>query len=104
MRVFLVDNGSLRPAAWMNLCQVARALSERLGCEVEPASVLHSTRIDPALVPDCWPRPTTWERATKAALAAGEREFLVLPFFFGPTGAIIDYLPHRRARLVEDYG
>ena len=104
MRVFLVDNGSLRPDAWVSLCAVAAALSERLGRPVEPASVLHSTRI-PAeqLPPDC-PPTMTWERAVKAALAEGERSFLGLPFFFGPTGAIVDYLPARAAAVAEREG
>ncbi len=104
MRVVLVDNGSLRPEGWINLSRVAGRLSERVGRLVEPASVLHSTRMDPADIPPEWPRPMTWERATKAALEAGEREFLVLPFFFGPTGAIIDYLPQRRAAVEEKWG
>jgi sirohydrochlorin ferrochelatase len=104
MRVMLVDNGSLRPEAWINLCRVARAVSARLGFTVHPASVLHSTRMDPDLIPAEWPRPTTWERATKAAWEEGEREFVVLPFFFGPTGAITEYLPERCARLREKRG
>jgi sirohydrochlorin ferrochelatase len=104
MRVYLVDNGSLRPESWKNLSGVAKALSRRLGRLVEPVSVLHSTRMDPALVPADCPPPMTWERATKAALAGGERTFLVLPFFFGPTGAIVDYLPQRQAKLVERWG
>lgn len=104
MRIYLVDNGSLRPESWANLSRVARTLSQRLGVEVAPASVLHSTRMDPALIPPDCPAPTTWERATKAALAEGERAFLVLPFFLGPTGAITDYLPERKARIVEAHG
>lgn len=104
MRIFLVDNGSLRPESWANLSRVAAEVSKRIGQEVHPASVLHSTRMDPELVPAGCPAPTTWERATKAALAEGEREFLVLPFFFGPTGAITEYLPERKAKIVEQHG
>lgn len=104
MRVFLVDNGSLRPEAWISLCRVARALAERIGTAVEPASVLHSTKIEAALVPEEWPRPTTWERSMKTALGAGERSFVVLPFFFGPTGAITEYLPQRAEKLRARWG
>ncbi len=104
MRILLVDNGSLQADSWINLCQVASALGDRLGQPVAPASVLHSTRIDPATIPPGWPRPNTWERAIKAALAEGERDFLVLPFFFGPTGAITEYLPRREAVLRSRYG
>ena len=37
-------------------------------------------------------------------LEAGEREFTVIPFFFGPTGAILDYLPKRLAQLRKKFG
>tara|TARA_B110000037_G_scaffold212998_3_gene266760 strand:+ start:16485 stop:17327 length:843 start_codon:yes stop_codon:yes gene_type:complete len=104
MRIYLVDNGSLRPESWANLSRVALILSQRLGVNVEPVSVLHSTRIDPDLIPAHCPPTMTWERATQAALAEGERTFLILPFFFGPTGAIIDYLPERKAKIVEKQG
>lgn len=104
MRVFLVDNGSLRPDSWINLCRVAEAVGTRVEMEVEPASVLHSTRMDPELIPPRWPRPTTWERGMKAALKQGECSFLVLPFFFGPTGALTSYLPRRAEALRERFG
>ena len=104
MRVYLVDNGSLRPQSWANLSQIASALSQRVGIDVQPASVLHSTRIPLELIPGGCTLPTTWERATRAALAQGERSFLVLPLFFGPTGAITEYLPERKAILVEKWG
>lgn len=103
MHVFLVDNGSLRPESWMNLCRVADLLSRRIGCPVHPASVSHSSRVDQSSIPASWPRPTTWERATKAALANGERSFVVLPLFFGPALAISEYLPERRVALVEQW-
>ncbi len=104
MKCFLVDNGSLRADSWMNLCRVARAVSHLTGIVVEPASVLHSSRIPPAETPRGYPLPTTWERAVKAAMKKGEDTFWTLPFFFGPTGAIIDYLPQRALAIQERYG
>lgn len=104
MRCLLVDNGSLRPAAWVNLAAVADRVSALTGITVEPVSVLHSTRIPMDAIPPGSPPPMTWERAVKRALKAGEREFWVLPFFFGPSGAIVDYLPQREAILRERHG
>lgn len=104
MRCFLVDNGSLRIESWRNLCAVAAGVSSRTGIQVEPASVLHSSRIDSSLIPPDVPKPKTWEQAVKAALKEGEREFWTLPFFFGPTSAITEYLPRREAALRGRFG
>lgn len=102
MRTLLVDNGSLRPDAVLNLRAVAAQLSERVGERVDPVSLLHSSKIDPALLGD---EPAqTWERYTKACLAEGERAFTLLPFFFGPTGAIQSYMPGRLASLRARFG
>jgi sirohydrochlorin ferrochelatase len=104
MRCFLVDNGSLRPASWANLASVAARVSALSRIEVRPASVLHSTRIPLEDIPPGVPVPTTWERAIKAGLEDGETEYWVLPFFFGATGAITEYLPQREAALRERFG
>lgn len=102
MRVLLVDNGSLKAEAVLRLRAVAAALTERSGVRVEPASLLHSSRVPAALLGG---QPaTTWERALKAGLEAGERAFLVLPYFFGPTGAVLDYMPRRLEALRERLG
>ncbi|MDP0502010.1 MAG: CbiX/SirB N-terminal domain-containing protein [Verrucomicrobiota bacterium JB022] len=102
MQAFLIDNGSLRPDSVLNLRAVAAALSERVGHEVLPVSMLHSSKIDPALLGG--EEALVWERQTKRAIEAGERDFYLIPFFFGPTGAINDYLPERLAKLRERYG
>jgi sirohydrochlorin ferrochelatase len=102
MRTLLVDNGSLRPDAVLNLRSVAARLSERVGEQIDPVSLLHSSKIDPALLGG---EPAqTWERYIKALLAEGERAFTLLPFFFGPTGAIQTYLPERLASLRARFG
>lgn len=89
--VFLTDNGSLRPEATRTLRQVAAKLSTRLGQQVEPVSVLHSHKIDPAHLGG---HPATiFEEHIPRLLAQGQRHFLVLPFFFGPSRALTEYLP-----------
>ncbi|KAF0094059.1 MAG: cobalamin (vitamin B12) biosynthesis CbiX protein [Puniceicoccaceae bacterium 5H] len=102
MQALLIDNGSLRADSVLNLRAVARALSERVGHEVVPVSLLHSSKIDPAALEG---EPAlVWERYTREQIEAGERDFYVIPFFFGPTGAIEDYLPERLERLRERLG
>ncbi len=93
----LMDNGSLEPAATLGLRRLAAQLSERIGPRVEPVSLLHSSAVpaeklggSPAesLKPDLERR-----------LAAGQTDFLIMPLFFGPSGALTDYLPKRIAHL-----
>jgi len=102
MRVFLVDNGSLRGASYLNLECVAAGVEMAVGERVEAASLLHSDRIDPAELGGR--RARTLEPAMEAALAAGERDLVVLPFFIGPSRALTDYIPERVEVLRARHG
>jgi len=86
MKIALVDNGSLEPAAHRNLRAVAAALTARTGLAVEAVSWRHSDRI-PAAELDGAPARTLapWMRAW---LRAGEGEFVFVPFFISSQGAI----------------
>lgn len=92
-RLLLVDNGSLEPAATLNLRRISAELSAQLGSVVEPVSLLHSDKV-PAEALDGIPA-VTFEPWLRRRVAEGERDFIVLPLFFGPSGAITDYLPSR---------
>lgn len=102
MRYFLVDNGSLRAESVLNLRRVARELAERTGETITAASLLHSNRIDPSELGG--EKAVNLERRLRDCWAAGEREFGLIPFFFGPTGAITQYWPERLAFLREHMG
>jgi sirohydrochlorin ferrochelatase len=86
MRVALIDNGSLEPAAQLNLRAVAAALSAKAGIKVSPISWRHSDRIPVSVLggEPAW----TLENWVRTQLAAGEREFVFVPFFISPQGAI----------------
>ncbi|MFO7858144.1 MAG: cobalamin biosynthesis protein CbiX [Ectothiorhodospiraceae bacterium] len=100
-RIFLVDNGSLRASSTLNLRRVAAALSETTGLSVEPVSLLHSNKVAAEEL-DGEPARTFGPAATRAA-RDGVDEILVIPFFFGPTRALTDYMPRRVATLHEHY-
>ena len=102
MKYLLVDNGSLRAESVLNLRHLAKRLSAREGIEVVPASLLHSNKI-PAEVLENEPA-VNLERRLRWCLESGERQFTLIPFFFGPTGAILDYLPKRLAYLRRKFG
>jgi sirohydrochlorin ferrochelatase len=90
MRIALVDNGSLEPAAHESLRTAAARLSGRTGAAVEPVSWRHSDRI-PAQALGGQP---AWTLAPwiRACLAEGEREFAIVPYFVSPRGAIATLL------------
>jgi hypothetical protein len=103
MKVFLVDNGSLRAESVLNLRRVARELGAATGLEILPASLLHSSKV-PAEELEGEPA-VNLERRIRLCLESGEdREFTIIPFFFGPTGAITDYLPERLAYRRQRHG
>ncbi len=99
-RLLLMDNGSLRPDAVLGLRRLARALSGRLGRGVMPVSLSHVDRIEaqrldgePAL---------TLDRAVAQRLRAGDRSFLILPLWFGPSRALTEVLPQRMQDLKQE--
>lgn len=102
MKYLLVDNGSLRPQSVLNLRAIAAELGRETGLEILPSSLLHSSKVP---VDQLEGEPAVnLERRLRLFLEAGEREFTILPFFFGPTGAITEYLPQRLAYRREKHG
>ncbi|MCK8516603.1 cobalamin biosynthesis protein CbiX [Methylonatrum kenyense] len=99
--IFLVDNGSLQPAATFNLRRVARLLGEQTALEITPASLLHSHKI-PAADLDGTPAPTLAPQVSRAA-RAGVNDVVVVPFFFGPSKALTDYLPRRLGQIQQEW-
>ena len=64
-------------------------------------SLLHSTRVE-ATELDGLPAELL-EPAVEAWAAPGGKAAVLLPLFFGPSGALVDYLPPRLARWREKY-
>lgn len=93
----LVDNGSLEPAATLRLRELAQDLAGRIGAEVAPVSLLHSSAI-PAERLQGTPAEI-FEPAVLRRTGQGTRDFLVLPLFFGPSRALTEYLPGRVEHL-----
>lgn len=93
----LFDNGSLRPESTLNLRAIARRLQATIGVEVQAVSLLHSNAVSPH---DLGGVPAQLLEPTLAGwLAAGRGEIVLLPLFFGPSAALVDYLPRRLESL-----
>jgi sirohydrochlorin ferrochelatase len=102
MKVALIDNGSLEAAAHEGLRAAAASIGEKAGIPVEAVSWRHSDRIPPGAL-EGGPASTLapWIREQ---VSAGEREFLFVPFFISPQGAIGSSLCRDLSRLREETG
>lgn len=102
MKVVLVDNGSLEPAAHAGLRNAADSIGRALDVKVHAVSWKHSNRIPPAAL-EGGPAMTLgpWVRSQ---VASGEHEFLFIPFFISPQGAIGSALRADLALLREETG
>lgn len=97
----ITDNGSYRPESTFSLRTLAEKISARTGHHVHPVSLLHSTKIDPA---DLNGEPAQiFEPFIKAKMAEGVHSFLMLPMFFGPSAATMEYVPQRVTELREKH-
>ncbi|WP_043529692.1 sirohydrochlorin chelatase [Litchfieldella xinjiangensis] len=100
-KIVLVDNGSLRPQATLNLRRLARALGQITGEPVDAASLLHSYKIPPEQLDG--DKAITLGPLAERAAAQGVTELIILPFFFGPSQALTRYLPERLAEVQASY-
>ena len=96
----LLDNGSLRAAAVMQLRVIATALGEKLGKTVHPVSLLHSSKIEANELGGV--KAQTLVPFLKKQKNAGYSRFIIVPLFFGPSGALVDYLPKRLDDLRDE--
>lgn len=100
MKIALIDNGSLEPAAHLNLRAIATALSEKTGMSVDAVSWKHSDRVAASALggKPAW----TLVPFIRTQLTLGEREFIFVPFFISPQGAIGSTLRGDLERLRRD--
>ena len=100
--VLLVDNGSTRPAATLNLRRLAKALSDSTGRTVYPVSLQHADRIAPNRL-DGLPA-LTFSPFMHDQLEQGVRRFRIIPLFFGPSRALSSFIPDQVAVLSKEFG
>ena len=92
----ITDNGSYRPEATFSLRSLAKRLGERVGETIHPVSLLHSTKVSPDKLEGV--PAEIFEPFIKKKREEGINRFHVTPMFFGPSAAILEYMPQR----VED--
>lgn len=102
MIIALIDNGSLEPAVHLGLRRVAEAISASTSLTVRAVSWKHTDRISPELLDD---RPA-WTLAPfiRAMAALGQTEFVFIPYFISPQGAIGSALRRDLEQLQTEVG
>ena len=102
MNAALIDNGSLEPGAHRNLRRIAAAVGQLAGTAVAAVSWRHSDRIPEAALDGrkAW----TLEAWVRNQVAGGEREFVFIPFFACPQGAVGSSLREELEALALETG
>jgi len=98
---FLFDNGSFRPASTLALRRVAARLARELQVPVQATPLLHSHKVDPSLLGGV--PAQLLEPALESYAEQGGTHAVALPLFFGPSGAMQDYLPPRLKELAHRF-
>ena len=100
--LLLVDNGSSRPESTLNLRRLAERLSETVGRRVHPVSLQHAHKIPPDALGGV--AADTFHPFMAKRLAEGDRRFILLPLFFGPSRALSSFVPDQVTRLSAEFG
>jgi sirohydrochlorin ferrochelatase len=97
----LVDNGSLKPEAILALRRVTEQLAFRTNVDFRATGLLHSNKVDASRLGG---RPArVFVESMQELLDLGQRDFLILPFFLGPSLAIVDWLPKKLTVFRNNY-
>lgn len=97
----LIDNGSVLPEPTLHLRRVARALEIEIGCTVHGLSLLHSNKVDSGYLQGS--PAELLEPVLNEMLMAGQREFVIVPQFLGPSRALSSYVPSIIERLLKNW-
>lgn len=100
--ILLVDNGSVRANATIQLRHLAVQLSNKTGQQIHPVSFKHADRI-PAEKLGNIPAQTFHHFMTQQ-LDQGHRQFLLIPLFFGKSKALTSFVPDEIVVLKEQFG
>ncbi len=99
--VLLVDYGSLEPAATLALRGIAERLGQALGRAVAPVSLRHSDGVLAAALGG--KSAEVLDSALESRARQGVNQFVIVPLFFGPSGALTGDVPACAARVRTEF-
>ena len=100
--IMLVDNGSSKPGSTLTLRRLAARFSKLAGTPVHPVSLQHADKV-PAEALGGEPASILADFLA-GRLEAGEREFVVVPLFFGKSRALTGFIPQLCDELAARFG
>lgn len=102
----IVDNGSTRVDAAVQLRKIALKLSEQTALKVHAVSLKHSDRIPKEDVENklAGKKTRVFTEFVTEHLLADQREFILIPLFFGKSRALTSFVPDEKEKLEEEFG
>jgi len=104
--LLLVDNGSTRVEAALQLKKIASKLSDVSGLKIHAVSLKHSDKI-PADHVDAHLdgiKARVFNEFIEEHLKAGQRNFILIPLFFGKSRALTSFVPDEKEKLESQFG
>jgi len=98
----LADNGSKKAEATLRLRELAAELSQKTKKEIHAVSLQHADAIPAAEINNL--PAETFPLFLHRQLQQGERDFVVIPLFFGASRALTSFIPQQMAILEEEFG
>ena len=100
--IILADNGSTKATATLQLRSIAQQLSERTKQKIHPVSLQHADIISADELGGV--KASVLNAFLREQLELEEREFIILPLFFGNSRALTKFIPDTQAELEEEFG
>ena len=100
--ILLSDNGSKQADATLQLRELANKLNTLTGNDIFPVSLQHADSISADNLNG--KLADTFTAFMKNKLEQGEKEFVLLPLFFGNSGALTSFVPNEVTQLKNKYG
>jgi len=100
--IILADNGSTKASATLQLRSIAKQLSERVHQDIYPVSLQHADVISADELGGM--KASVLRTFLREQLALGEREFIIVPLFFGNSRALTKFIPDLQRKLEEECG
>lgn len=100
--VLLIDNGSRRAGSTLSLRRLAATLSARVGRTIHPVSLQHADRVDASALDG--KAASLLPQFLRERLSSGQRAFVTVPLFFGPSRALSNFIPEQVRALSKEFG
>ncbi|MCF6190665.1 MAG: hypothetical protein L3J51_09305 [Cocleimonas sp.] len=102
LTILLVDNGSIKATATLQLRKIAAQLSKRTKLKIHPVSLQHADVIPTDSLGGV--KASVFTSFLTGQLQQGQRGFIVLPLFFGNSRALTKLIPDVQAELEKEFG